>query len=57
MPIEIKELHIKATLQEDTPGQQEASAQSNTLDEDKEQKIINACVDKVLDILRNKNER
>ncbi len=53
MPLEIKELVIKATVQDEQ--QPSTSTQSGT-EEDKET-IIEECVDKVLEILRNQNER
>lgn len=59
MPLEIKELHIKATLsdthQHQGRGEQggnDGSSGNNSKDE-----IINLCVEKVLQILKDKMER
>lgn len=52
MPIEVKELIIKATVQ-DAAAQTGAGAAPR---EDREA-IIQACVEKVLEILREKKER
>ncbi len=57
MPIEIRELVIKATVtQESTSGAASGGGSSNNSVTDKEE-IINACVEKVLDILKEKTER
>lgn len=56
MPIEIRELTIKAfvneTSQQSPPGG--SAAQSGSLDKDQ---IISACVEQVLQILKDKRER
>lgn len=56
MPIEIKELVVKATL-----GEIEQSSNSTNSDngniEDNKASIINECVEKVLQILKDKLER
>jgi hypothetical protein len=58
MPIEIRELVIKATIsQENTAAPQStANAQSGNAASSNEQ-IINTCVEKVLEILKSKNQR
>lgn len=53
MPLEIKELVIKATVQD---RENSATPTRNVGGEDKEA-IIEECVDKVLEILRNQKER
>jgi hypothetical protein len=54
MPLEIRELVIKATVVQDGPaGSAAASGQGAGAPEE----IIQACVEKVLDILKEKNER
>lgn len=53
MPLEIKELVIRATVQDEEKPK--ASPQSAAAD-DKEA-LIEECVDKVLEILRNQKER
>jgi hypothetical protein len=58
MPIEIRELVIKATVaQENTAAPQAtATSQSGNANSSQEQ-IINLCVEKVLEILKSKNQR
>jgi hypothetical protein len=58
MPIEIRELVIKATIVPEGTGSQAASASSsgnNNVSPNEE--MINTCVEKVLDILKQKNGR
>lgn len=56
MPIEIRELHIKAVVQEDTPrsavNNAAVSANGNQMNI-----IIAQCVEQVLNILKEKQER
>lgn len=58
MPIEIKELHIKAVVQEENSSQSNAangsasSTGSNRIDT-----IVAQCVEQVLAILKEKQER
>ena len=53
MPIEIKEMHIKIVL--DQGGTSAASPA--TEDPDEKDKIIEACVEQVMEILSKKEER
>ena len=53
MPIEIKELHIKINVSDNTTSTN-AAASSST---DKKDKIIEACVEQVMRIHKRKNER
>lgn len=57
MPIEVRELVIKATVTEDggTRSATPASSTNNAVQPSEE--IINACVDKILSVLRDKTER
>lgn len=55
MPLEVRELIIKATVGEDAQGARPAMA-GNTNNEE-ENHTIKACVDAVLEILRQRNER
>lgn len=57
MPIEIRELVIKATIVQDgAVGDRSGSAgQNNGVTPSEE--LINTCVEKVLEILKEKNER
>lgn len=55
MPIEVRELVIKATvLQDDQVGRGSASSGNNV---SSNEQIINACVEKILEILRDRDER
>ena len=57
MPIEIRELVIKATVTQDTnPGTAAPVAATNNAVTASEE-IINTCVEKVLSILKDKMER
>ncbi len=54
MPVEIKELVIKAVVNEDArSGSDEGSAGQ----QEGPEKIIQACVERVLEILKDKKER
>ena len=54
MPVEIRELHIKATIVDKHDG---ISPASNTDSERFRREIIKACVKEVLQILEDKRER
>lgn len=58
MPLEIKELHIKVTVNQPQQGQQTAAspATGEKAGDDKEA-IIAQCVEEVVDIMNNKKER
>jgi hypothetical protein len=63
MPIEIRELHIKVSVTNPQSGQSATGAGSssggggnNSTGTNKE-KIVAACVEKVMEILHNKTER
>ncbi len=56
MPIEIRELIIKAAVIGDEKAGGSISASSGNTDNPREE-IINACVEKVIQILKEKNER
>lgn len=60
MPIEIKELIIRASVQDDvqeaerkTPSRGGSSGKNGTTEE----QIVNRCVEQVMEILRIQNER
>ena len=59
MPLEIKELIIRVSVNQ--PGQQAPSAQSAATqsgdNKDEKEALINQCVEQVVDILKNKKER
>lgn len=54
MPIEIKELVIKAVVDNTSPGQAGAAEQGAP---QKNDEIISACVEQVLEVLKIKRER
>jgi hypothetical protein len=58
MPIEIRELIIKATVTGDENGRTSISAQPS-LDNGQtaNEQIINICIEKILDILKDKKDR
>lgn len=59
MPIEIRELVIKATVAEGNTnsgtGTSAAGSSNNNVSATEE--IVNTCVEKILEILKEKNER
>ena len=56
MPIEIRELVIKATLgEENSQGSRQNASSHNQ--QDKDQELVKACVEAVLEILRQRKER
>lgn len=56
MPLEIKELHIKASISDENSKSKNGN---NTLPgkNDTNQEIIAECVDKIMEILKDKMER
>lgn len=54
MPIEIRELVIKATVGQEGQGSGSAGPSANMGSSDE---VIKACVEKVMEILKEKNER
>ena len=58
MPVEIRELVIKVTVNQPSQGQQQSAAPSTgaKADDDKDA-IISQCVDEILGIIENKKER
>ena len=58
MPLEIRELVIKATInQENTGGPKSSSTTTSSNASNTNEQIINICVEKVLEILKTKNQR
>ena len=58
MPIEVRELVIKATVQQsNSTGSSGASGGANNNNVSGNQEIINLCVEKILEILKHRNER
>jgi hypothetical protein len=58
MPVEIKELHIRVTVNavEGSSSNQQTPSLGKNSDADR-QTLIAECVEQVLDILQNKSER
>lgn len=57
MPLEIKELHINMVLEEETKSKdssQDGSAGTELIDEDE---LIAKCVEQVMQILKDKEQR
>jgi hypothetical protein len=54
MPVEIRELQITTVVKDDGARPKSAGGSNNTADTDK---IIAACVEQVLEILKQKTER
>lgn len=57
MPIEIRELHIKATVQDQDSNGNPQSAQDAGKNPGDVDKIVALCVEKILEILRDQTER
>ncbi|HEX6427322.1 MAG TPA: DUF5908 family protein [Niastella sp.] len=61
MPLEIKELHIKVTVNQPTQGSQPANTSAGGAGAgkagDEKEAIISQCVDEILEIINNKKER
>jgi len=62
MPIEIRELHIKVSVTnpqsgQPAPGAEPSGGGSNESNDNSMEKIVAACVEKVMEILHNKTER
>lgn len=57
MPIEIRELVIKATITQDGQQGQNNSQGGNNNSVSPAEEIINTCVEKILEVLKDKMER
>jgi len=57
MPIEIRELVIKATVQQDGQSGQGTSVSSGNNAQKPNEEILATCLEKINEIIRNKNER
>ena len=55
MPIEIKELVIKATVQHESNTSPSASARDNVMS--LKEQIVQDCMEKVAEMIKEKNER
>jgi len=57
MPIEIKELYIKTVVENEQTDQNSKPITGSDDAAVKQDKIIAACVEQVMEIFKNKNER
>jgi hypothetical protein len=59
MPVEIKELHIRVTVNavEGKPSEKQTTGNAGKSSDGDRQAIIAECVEQVLEILQNKSER
>lgn len=58
MPLEIKELHIRVSVDNNTPANSTAVNNNNmTASAEPDPALVQACVEKVLEVLTKKNER
>lgn len=57
MPIEIRELHIKATVGATGTKEEQGGTSGSSNEQMDRTKLIAECVEKVLQILRDKKER
>jgi hypothetical protein len=53
MPVEIRELIIKAIISDET----EVAKSGASMNEREKQELIETCVDQIFDILKNRKER
>ncbi|XZF12939.1 DUF5908 family protein [Chitinophagaceae bacterium MMS25-I14] len=58
MPIEIRELYIKVTVDDPTPGARDNSSSASTPGSNTaNDAIVEKCIEQVMDIINNKKER
>lgn len=57
MPLEIKELQIKVTVNDQQPDRIASIAQGNQAKKDEKKEMVQQCIDDVMDILNRKKER
>ena len=58
MPLEIRELHIRVTVnQPQQTSQQPNATPDKTVPEEEKEAIVSQCIDQVMDILNHKKER
>jgi len=57
MPIEVRELVIKAAVTQEGNGLQPSGGATSSQNESAGEELIKICVDKVLEILKERNER
>lgn len=57
MPLEIKELQIKVTVNDEQPGRVSSLAQGARETNEGKKEMVQQCIDDVMDILNRKKER
>lgn len=57
MPLEIKELHIKVTVNQPESGGQATAGPSTSGNDDDKEGIIRQCIEQVIDLIEAKKER
>lgn len=57
MPLEIKELHIKVTVNQPESGGQTAAGPSTSGNDDDKEGLIRQCIEQVIDLIEAKKER
>jgi hypothetical protein len=59
MPLEIKELHIRVSVNQPQQGQQAnaVSAARGKKEEDEKEALVSQCVEEILDMIKKKKER
>lgn len=57
MSLEIKELHIRVTVNQPQPASDSAPAAQNSTDNPDDQALIQQCIEQVIEIFNNKSER
>lgn len=55
MPIEIRELHIKAIVENASEG--ESAQKEGANNENAEERILRACIERVMDLIEEAKER
>lgn len=57
MPLEIKELHIRVTVNQPELGSQAVAGASAPVKEDDKEALVRQCIEQVLDLIHAKQER
>lgn len=59
MPLEIKELHIRVSVNQPQQAEQASAASPSRgkKEEDDKEAMVKQCIEQVLDVIKNKKER
>lgn len=57
MPLEIKELHIRVTVNQPQPESDSPAVARSLADKPDNEALIQQCIEQVIEIFNNKNER